>query len=189
PKLFFSAKSPPSHSAPNAATSPFYKSPFSVNPNAYPGAPGIIGPNAIQHFPQTGTDYKGGGDYFGYNFAAVTPALPPADRQSFYGSFTRDLCDKYLTLFADFKYVRSFFDASLSAVPFIPDPFKTPATGIGFSPIFFLSVPIQNPFNPFTVADATVPGFFPDGSGLPVTTGVQFRGINDTGPRHEMFTY
>ncbi len=25
--------------------------------------------------------------------------------------------------------------------------------------------------------------------GLPVTTGVQFRGINDTGPRHEKFTY
>ena len=25
--------------------------------------------------------------------------------------------------------------------------------------------------------------------GLPVTTGVGFRGINDTGPRHEKFTY
>ena len=86
--------------------------------------PGIIGPNAIQHFRQSGTDYKGGGDYWLYNFAAVTPALPPADRQAFYGSFTRDLCDEYLTLFADFKYVRSFFDASLSAVPFLPDPFK-----------------------------------------------------------------
>ena len=151
-----------------------------VNPNAYPGAPGIIGPNAIQHFPQTGTDYKGGGDYFGYNFAAVTPALPPADRQSFYGSFTRDVCDKYLTVFADFKYVRSFFDASLSAVPLIPDPFH-------FGPS--ISVPISNPFNPFTVADATIPNFFPDGRGLPVTTGVGFRAINDTGPRYERFTY
>ena len=50
-------------------------------------------------------------------------------------------------------------------------------------------MPIQNPFNPFTVADATIPNFFPDGSGLPVTTGVVFRGINDTGPRHEKFTY
>ena len=152
------------HSAPNAATSPFYKNPISlpsfrglpvVNPNAYPGAPGIIGPNAIQHFPQTGTDYKGGGDYFFFNFAALTPALPPADRQAFYGSFTRDLCDKYLTVFADFKYVRSFFDASLAAVPFVPDPFKIPGTNIGFSP-FGISVPISNPFNPFTVADATV---------------------------------
>ena len=28
-----------------------------------------------------------------------------------------------------------------------------------------------------------------NGVGIPVTTGVQFRGINDTGPRHEKFTY
>ena len=49
PKLFFSANSPPPHSAPNAATSPFYKNPgfpFQVlaglpvvNPNAYPALP------------------------------------------------------------------------------------------------------------------------------------------------------
>jgi len=188
PKLFFSPNSPPAHSAPNAATSPFYKSPFAVNPNAYPGAPGIIGPHASQFRPQTGTDYKGGGDYFFYNFAAVTPNLAPADRQAFYGSFTRDLCDKYLTIFADFKYVRTYFDSSLAAVPFAPDPFKQPGTNIPFSQ-FGISVPIQNPFNPFTVADATIPNFFPDGSGLPVTTGVRFRAINDTGPRSEKFTY
>src|SRR5213596_3736920 len=47
PKLFFSANTPPPHSAPNAATSPFYKRPFAINPNAYPGAPGIIGPHAF----------------------------------------------------------------------------------------------------------------------------------------------
>ena len=184
----FGVNTPLPHSAPNLATSPFYKNPFAVNPNAYPGAPGIIGPHATQFVPQFGTDYKGGGDYFFYNFAAVTPALPPGDRQAFYGSFTRDLCDKYLVLFADFKYVRSFFDSSTAAVPFSPDPFKIPGTNIGFSPRG-ISVPIQNPFNPFTVADATIPNFFPDGSGLPVTTGVRFRGINDTGPRHEKFTY
>ena len=68
-----------------------------------------------------------------YNFADVTPALAPADRQAFYGSFTRDVCDKYLTVFADFKFVRSFFDASAAAVPFVPDPFKIPGTNIGFS--------------------------------------------------------
>jgi iron complex outermembrane recepter protein len=188
PKLFFSANSPPPHSAPNAATSPFYKNPFVVNPNAYPGAPGIIGPNAAQHVPQFGTDYKGGGDYFFYNFAALTPALPPADRQSFYGSFTRDLCDKYLTVFADFKFVRSYFDSSLAAVPFVPDPFKVPGSNVGFSSAG-ISVPIQNAFNPFTVANATIPNYFPDGSGLPVYTGVRFRGINDTGIRSEKFTY
>ncbi len=184
----FGVNTPLPHSAPNAATSPFYKSPFAVNPNAYPGAPGINNPRTGVFVPQFGTDYKGGGDYFAFNFAAVTPALPPADRQAFYGSFTRDLCDKYLVLFADFKYVRSFFDSSAAAVPFSPDPFKIPGTNIGFSPRG-ISVPIQNPFNPFTVADATIPNFFPDGSGLPVTTGVRFRGINDTGPRHEKFTY
>jgi outer membrane receptor protein involved in Fe transport len=184
PKMFFGpgglphfgVNTPLPHSAPNAATSPFYKDPFAVNPNAYPGAPGIHNPRT--QLTQVGTDYKGGGDYFFYNFAAVTPALPPADRQSFYGSYVRDLCDKYLTVFADFKYVRSFFDASLSAVPFAIDPF-------GFSP-FGISVPIQNPFNPFTVADGTV---VVNGIGIPVTTGVDFRGINDTGPRHEKFTY
>jgi iron complex outermembrane receptor protein len=185
PKLFFSAKSPPPHSAPNAATSPFYKSPFAANPNAYPGAPGIIGPNASQHVPQFGTDYKGGGDYFFYNFAAFTPALPPADRQAYYGSFIRDICDKYLQVFADFKFVRSFFDSSLAAVPFVPDPFKIPGTNVGFSPSG-ISVPISNPFNPFTVADATLDI---NGVPTPITTGVRFRGINDTGPRYEKFTY
>jgi iron complex outermembrane receptor protein len=188
PKLFFSPNSPPPHSAPNAATSPFYKSPFAVNPNAYPGAPGIIGPHAIQHVPQFGTDYKGGGDYFFYNFAAFTPALPPADRQAYYGSLVRDVCDKYLTLFADFKFVRTFFDTSLAAVPFAPDPFKIPGLNVGFSPTG-ISVPISNPFNPFTVADATISNFFSGGSGLPVTTGVRFRGTNDTGKRSEKFTY
>jgi iron complex outermembrane receptor protein len=209
PSMFFGpggtplpgVNTPLPHSAPNAATSPFYKTPFIpnfpfgipeghgfINPNAYPGAPGIIGLHAFQFFPQFGTDYKGGGDYWFYNFAAITPELAPADRQSFYGSFIRDICDKYLQVFSDFKVVRSFFDSSFAAVPIIPDPFKIPGTNRAFSPRAF-SVPLQNPFNPFTVADATIPGFFPDGSGLPVNTGVGFRAINDTGPRHEKFTY
>ena len=143
-------------------------------------APRVSSARSSLFLPQIGTDYKGGGDYFFYNFAAVTPALPPADRQAFYGSFTRDMCDKYLKVFADFKYVRSFFDASLAAVPFVPDPFKIPGTNIGFSPLG-ISVPIQNPFNPFTVADNDCDCF--NGVGIPVTTGVAFRGINDTGPQ------
>jgi iron complex outermembrane receptor protein len=212
PKMFFGlggtpvpgVNTPVPHSSTNVDTSPFYVTPYFpflgpvlgippgtpgfVGFNAYPGAPGVIGPNAAFFFPQFGTDYKGGGDYWFYNYAAQTPALPPADRQAYYASFTRNLCDKNLVLFADFKFVRSYFDASLAAVPFSPDPFKMPGTNIGFSPSG-ISVPIQNAFNPFTVADATIPNFFPDGSGLPVTTGVRFRGINDTGLRHEKFTY
>src|SRR5881398_2453967 len=41
----FGVNTPLPHSAPNAASSPFYKKPFLVNPNTYPGAPGIIGPH------------------------------------------------------------------------------------------------------------------------------------------------
>src|SRR5213083_53227 len=165
PSLFFSANSPTPHSAPNAATSPFYTLPGAV--------PGLV----------NGT--PGDGNYLFFNFAAFTPALPPADRQTFYGSFTRDLCDKYLTIFADFKIARSFFDSALAAAPFTPDPFKSVdaagnTTSVGFSPAG-ISVPIQNAFNPFTVGDATLAI---NGVPVPVTTGVRFRGINDTGPRH-----
>ena len=176
PSLFFGpgglpvpgVNTPLPHSAPNQQTSPFY-----TRPGAVPG---------IQN------SLLGDGNYLFFNFAAFTPALPPADRQNFWGSFTRDLCDKYLTVFTDFKVSRSFFDSSLAAVPFTPDPFKQPGTTLAFSPTG-ISVPIVNAFNPFTVANATIPNFFPDGSGLPVTTGVRFRGLNDTGPRHEKFTY
>jgi hypothetical protein len=171
PKLFFSANSPPPHSAPNVSTSPFYVRPTSP---IFNNGKGFFGnPDNLD------------GDFVAFNFAAFTPALAPADRQSFYGSFTRDLCDKYLVVFADFKYTRSFFDASLAAVPFVPDPFKVPGTNVGFSPSG-ISVPIQNPFDPFTVADTTL---VINGVPVPVTTGVRFRGINDTGQRSEKFTY
>src|SRR5256714_8254401 len=186
PKLFFSANSPPPHSAPNVSTSPFYKNPFVIAPNAYPGPPGIIGPHAAKHLPQTlGTyGHKGGGDYFLYNSSAVLPEIAAANRQSFYGYFTRDICDKYLTLFADFKYTRSFFDAALAATPFNGDPFKRP-NGAEFSPRT-ISVPLQNPFNPFTVADATL---IYNGVPVPVTTGGAYRGINDHRVRPDKTTF
>jgi iron complex outermembrane receptor protein len=163
PKLFFGSTSPPPHSAPNAAHSPFY-----------------INPNTIDPYPD--------GNYQFFNFAAFTPALPPADRQTFYGSFTRDLCDKYLVVFGDFKYTRSFFDASLAAAPFTPDPFHVRGDG-DLGPNFSsagISVPIANPFNPFTVANATLDI---NGTPVPMTTGVRYRSLNETGPRHEQFTY
>ena len=176
PRLFFSANSPPPHSAPNVATSPFYVNPFVIAPNAYPGPPGIIGPHARQHRPQTlgKYGYKGGGNYFFMNYLAFTPDIPAADRQSFYGSYTRSICDEYLTVFGDFKYTRSFFNSTWPPVPFVVDPFKGP-NGLGFSPNG-ISVPIQNPFNPFKVADATL---IYNGVPVPVTTGVQFLAIND----------
>jgi len=142
PKLFFSGNSPPPHSAANVSTSPYY-----TNNVPYPD-----------------------GNFALYNVNAATAGIPAADRQSFYGSFTREICDKYLEVFADFKYTRSFFEA-VGAAPSSSDPFKQP-NGETVSPIG-ISVPIANPFNPFTVADATLP------DGTPVTTGVSFRGVND----------
>jgi iron complex outermembrane receptor protein len=168
PSLFNSAISPPPHSAPNKQTSPFYINMPAVR---FPSGP-------------HGDD----GNFFKFNFAAFTPALPPGDRQSFYGSFTREICDKYLEVFADFKYVRSFYDAGAAAVPFVPDPFKNPGQAVGLSGTSSgISVPISNPFNPFTVGDTN--WISPNGTLVPVTTGVRFRGINDTGPRSERFTY
>src|SRR5436189_6237072 len=82
---------PTPHSAPNAQTSAQY----------------IPKPSVGHNDPFYNTDFQA------FNFAALTPAIPNADRQSFYGSFTRDLCDKYLTVFADFKYTRSFFNSAL----------------------------------------------------------------------------
>jgi iron complex outermembrane recepter protein len=106
-----------------------------------------------------------------FNFADLTPAIPAADREFMYGSFTHDICDKYLTVFADFKYVRTFFDAAAAPTPFTPDPFNTtaglPNGGQG------ISVPLQNPFNPFTVSNTTTTFF-----GLPLYTGVKFRGTD-----------
>jgi len=176
PSLFFSANTPPPHSAPNVHTSPFYVPATSTKLN---------NGNGFFNGTLQGTD----GNYAAYNFASVTPNLPPGDRQVYYGSFTRDICDKYLTVFADFKYARSFFDSSLAAVPFTPDPFHiagTPFAAVGPSGPFGISVPIQNPFNPFTVGDTTL---VINGAAVPLTTGIRFRGINDTGTRAEKFTY
>jgi iron complex outermembrane recepter protein len=157
PKLFFSANSPPPHSAPNKETSPYY----------------VNRPALLAGYPD--------GNYVDYNFAALTPAIPAADRQSYYGSFNRNICDKYLVFFADFKYTRSFFDNALAPIPFAPDPFRD-AAGIPISPRG-ISVPIQNAFNPFTVANASLP------DGTPIYTGVRFRSINDAGARSVKFTY
>src|SRR5205814_7386040 len=143
--LFFSPNSPPPHSGPNVRTSPFYTGP-------------IAGP------------FSGvGGNYHAFNFAALTPSIPGADRQTFYGSFTREVCDKYLEVFADFKYTRSFFRGAAAPVPFTPDPFHN-ALGSGFAAAG-MSIPLTNPFNPFTVADAILPPGSPN-AGLAVTTGV-----------------
>jgi outer membrane receptor protein involved in Fe transport len=175
PSIFFSSFTPTPHSAANRTHSPFYVSPARFGIRTHANNLGNLVPSD--------------GNYSAFNFASVTPALPPGDRQVYYGSFTRDICDKYLTIFGDFKYARSYFDSSLAAVPFTPDPFHVPGTPfptVGPSGPNGISVPIQNPFNPFTVGDVTLNI---NGQLVPLTTGVRFRGINDTGSRSEKFTY
>jgi iron complex outermembrane receptor protein len=138
----FGPNTPTPHAFPNARTDPEYEPRAGINPAT---------------------------DRFAFNFAALTPAIPADDKEYFYGSFVRDLCDKYLTVFADFKFARTFFDAGAAPTPFTPDPFLNEFGG-PFDPAG-ISVPIQNAFNPFTVADRTTP------SGIPVTSGVRFRGL------------
>jgi iron complex outermembrane receptor protein len=132
-----------------------------------------------------------------FNFADLTPSVAASDREYLYGSFDRDICDKYLTVFADFEYFRQFWDGGLAPTPFTPDvwtdlggfsggtaygahPFGISSTGI--------SVPTQNAFNPFTTADYTSNGgfssTFPSFSqqsaappGTEFTTGVRYRSL------------
>src|SRR5205814_739760 len=125
---------------------------FILDPNIAVPTPHFA-PNAQtdpQYIPRPFDGHNGpffNSDFFKYNFAALTPSIPAGDRQSFYGSVTRDICDKYLAVFADFKYTRSFFDAALAATPFAPDALKK-SDGTEFSPTG-ISVPIQTAFNPF----------------------------------------
>ena len=44
--------------------------------------------------------------------------MAPVDREYLYGSLDHKICDQYLELFADFKYVRGFWDGALAPAPF-----------------------------------------------------------------------
>ncbi len=136
---------PTPHSAPSAATSPEYVPVGSVPPQ-----------------------------FQVFNFATLTSAVPAADRQYFYGSIMHDLAPKALTLFADFKYARSFFNSTLAPVPF-SDPFTRADGVIPLSGTSGISVPLSNPFNPFTTATATL------ADGTPVVTEVRYRELSAGG--------
>jgi len=131
-----------------------------------------------------------------FNFADLTPAMTPVDREYLYGSLDSKICDQYLELFGDFKYVRTFWDGALAPAPFTPDVFTDANRPLGISSEG-LSVPIQNPFNPFTVPDYTSPGGYdpnhpetqisaaPPGTGF--TTGVRYRAL-EAGLRTDKIT-
>jgi iron complex outermembrane receptor protein len=122
-----------------------------------------------------------------FNFADLTPAIAPTDREYLYGSVTRDICDKYLTIFADFEYFRQFWHGGLAPTPFTPDVWTDINHGFGISTTG-ISVPTQNAFNPFTTADYTSPGGFSTSfspfaqqsaapPGTEFTTGVRYRSL------------
>src|SRR5437588_1560828 len=130
-----------------------------------------------------------------FNYAALHPAMAPVDREYLYGSLDTKICGQYLEFFGDFKYVRGFWDGALA-----PDSFAEVFTDanhpFGISPAG-IGVPIQNPFNPFTVADYTSPGGanpkvpgtqisdVPPGTQL--TTGVRYTAL-EAGPRTNKIT-
>jgi iron complex outermembrane receptor protein len=132
-----------------------------------------------------------------FNFADLTPSIAATDREYLYGSFDRDICDKYLTVFADFEYFRQFWDGGLAPTPFTPDVFTDlggfsggtviGAHAFGISSVG-ISVPTQNAFNPFTTADYTSNGGFSTSfpafsqqsaapPGTEFTTGVRYRSL------------
>jgi iron complex outermembrane receptor protein len=138
-----------------------------------------------------------------FNWAAFTPAMAPVDREYFYGSLDHKICDQYLEFFADFKCVRGFWDGAFDPVEFnggasvtTPDVFTDATHPSGISPEG-ISVPIQNPFNPFTKADYTSPGGtnpkFPGTRisavppGTPLTTGVHYTAL-EAGSRTDKIT-
>jgi len=115
-----------------------------------------------------------------FNYADLTPAMGAADREYIYGSFERNICDQSLSIFADFKYARGFWEGGLAPAPFTPDVFTDAIHPSGISPSG-ISVPIQNAFNPFTVPDYVSP------QGTQFTTGVHYRPL-EAGLRTDKIT-
>jgi iron complex outermembrane receptor protein len=131
-----------------------------------------------------------------FNFEALQTAMAPVDREYLYTSLDRKIYGQYLELFSDFKYVRGFWDGAFSPVELTPDIFTDATHPLGISSEG-ISVPIQNPFNPFTVPDYTSPGGFdpkrPDtkvsaaAPGTGFTTGVHYAAL-EAGMRTDKIT-
>jgi iron complex outermembrane receptor protein len=121
-----------------------------------------------------------------FNIDDYTSAIPETNREYVYVSGVHDIFDKYLTAFVDFNYFRQFWNAFLAPRPFDHDIWTDATHPFGISSSGF-SVPIQNPFNPFTVANYVSPGGFDPQfpgtqksaapAGTAFTTGVRYRGL------------
>ncbi len=153
PQLNGGARSPTSQAFPNVESDPQY-------------VPRLSLPRSQQLFNQN----------------TLTPAMAPVNREYLYGSLDRKIYGQYLQLFGDFKYVRGFWDGALPPASFTPDVFTDATHPFGISSEG-ISVPIQNPFNPFTVADYTTDPKHPDTTvgaappGTGFTKGVHYAGL------------
>ena len=103
PKLNRGSPSPTRHAFPNVAHDPQYVTFSTIPPSQQPL----------------------------FNFAEFTTAMPPVDREYLYGSLDHKICNQYLELFADFKYVRGFWNAALPPVRFATDVFTESITPLG----------------------------------------------------------
>ena len=168
---------------PNSGTSIY--GPNTPTPHSFANVAGAVA---------AGTQYQSTGatnissDRVVFNFARLTPDIPDGDKQNLYASYVHDICDKYLTVYADFRFARSFFNSALAPVPFVPDPFLT-AGGAPLSGQVGISVPTQNAFSPFTVGDTVLSANNGIYAGLPVTTQVRYRALGDVPRRQSKTTF
>ena len=174
PQLNGGALTPTPHAFPNVISNPQYVALPTPSPSVSP---------TPTPFPR-------------FNVNTLTPAVAQVDREYLYASLDRKIFGQYLELFSDFKYVRGFWDGAWAPTPFTPDVFTDANNPLGIS-TEGISVPIQNPFNPFTVSDYTSPGGFdpkhpdtkvsaaPPGTGF--TTGVHYAGL-EAGLRTDKIT-
>src|SRR5262249_34908220 len=204
-KNFFGGADGRSGNLPGRVTNRRFKGIAAIGSEAHNAVDGLKFPtphaaaNQFRDTQYTSTSGVGSERAF-FNFADLTPEIAATDREYLYGSFDRDICDKYLTIFADFEYFRQFWDGGLAPTPFVPDIWTDTGGHNGrgggntFGPHAFgissagFSVPTQNAFNPFTVADYTSNGGFnltftrfsqqsaaPPGTEF--TTGVRYRSL------------
>ena len=176
---------PPGSRIPSVTLTPGLRAPLNT-PGTHPYS--ITDPNSLLaagYIPRTASLDTGrpANGVFRYNFADLTPSFPPADREHFYGSVVQDICDKWLTVFADFRFTRTFWDSGLAASPFTEVFYHGPDF-VSAAPITpegsGISVPTQNAFNPFSQGTTTV-------NGIAFITGVRYRSL-ETGLRTDKIT-
>src|SRR5262249_6040997 len=124
-KNFFGGADGRSGNLPGRVTNRRFKGIAAIGSEAHNAVDGLKFPtphaaaNQFRDTQYTSTSGVGSERAF-FNFADLTPEIAATDREYLYGSFDRDICDKYLTIFADFEYFRQFWDGGLAPTPVVP---------------------------------------------------------------------